>query len=295
MRDIPAASAPPAGPTSRGRIARVLGLWALLGAAACTTTPPPVGLTLVETPSEPVEPEEVARAQTILRDLEIYLGPIDGALDAETRVALARFQRRAGLEVSGNLDPPTREALQAGAPEAPPEDLRPLAPPLPALPSAEALLAPDPPRPQPPPGWLAPRIQPMREQMGEAARRAARILEEGGGDGAGEAAGLLRRARAEAFDAIVALRMEGGFAPLPPALLASLREALQERDLLVRPAQGGWGRGEEEAVRWLERSMGLPLTGLPSLALLEALGLDPEAVFSAGDGSEGQTAVQSGP
>lgn len=282
------------GLTSRGRIARGLGLLALLGGGACSTTPPPAGLEVVSPEPTPPEPEEVARAQRALRAQEAYLGPIDGRLTAETRVAVARFQRRAGLEVTGTLDAPTIEALFAGAPEAA-EEGPPPAPPLPELPSAEALLAPDPERPQPPPGWLEPLLEAVRADLEAEAEVAARLLAEKGVDGVAAAEARLSEARRAGFARIVEARLDGGYAPLPVPLLDSLRDALFERGLLVRPTEGGWGRGEEEAVRWLERSLGLPSTGRPSLPLLEALGIDPAPLFGRGDGFPKQTAIQSEP
>jgi hypothetical protein len=257
---------------------------------------------VVEPERPPPEPEEIAEAQRRLASLGDYLGPVDGRLTAETRVALARFQRRAGLEVTGALDPATWEALERAAPPLPEEALPEPPPELPSLPSAEALLAEEPHPPQPPPGWLEPVLEEAAALLaeGEAAAR-ARLAVEGGSaaDRAlrmGEAEARLGAARAAAFHAVVQARLQAGFAPLPEELERALRQALQERDLLVRPERPGWGRDEIEAIRWLERSLGLPPTGLPSLPLLEALGIDPSPIFGRGGiGPGAKNAIQSGP
>lgn len=269
-------------------------------AAACTSTPPPRGLEIVEPERPPPEPVEVERAQRRLRELEDYYGPIDGRLTAETRVALARFQRRAGLEVSGELDEATRDALEARVPAAPEAPAPELAPP--ELPSAEALIAPEPERPQPPAEWLDPLLREVADDLEEASRAAARLLSQGEGGGpaaqadrVGQADRILSEARREGFERIVAARVEAGFAPLPEPLLQALRQALFERNLLIRPENRGWGRDEAEAVRWMERSLGLEPSGLPTLPLLEALGIDPLPIFALGRGSPGQTAIQTGP
>jgi len=290
------------GRVRRGWGAAGLLLGLVLGATACSTTPPATGLRVVEPERPPPGPEEIAEAQRRLVSLGHYLGPVDGRLTAETRVALARFQRRAGLEVTGALDPETRQALERAAPPLEEEALPESPKELPSLPSAEALLAEEPHRPQPPPGWLEPVLEEAAAilEEGEAAAR-ARLAVEGGSaaDRAlrmGEAEGRLAAARAAAFDAVVQARLRAGFAPLPEELDRALRQALQERDLLVRPERPGWGRDEYEAVRWLERSLGLPQTGLPSLPLLQALGIDPTSIFGRGGiGPGAENAVQSGP
>jgi peptidoglycan hydrolase-like protein with peptidoglycan-binding domain len=49
--------------------------------------------------------------QQRLKDLGHYGGPVDGELGAETRAALARFQRSVPLPASGQLDEKTLAAL----------------------------------------------------------------------------------------------------------------------------------------------------------------------------------------
>lgn len=275
-------------------------VFALMVTLSCSTTPPPTGLHMIEEERPPPSPEEVVRAQRALAELNLYLGPMDGRLGAETRVALARFQRRAGLPVTGELDPETLEALLGEVPGVADGPVRPEVE-RPELPSAEALLEEAPPRPQPPPGFLEPVLAEAEALLaeGEAAARTILAAEGGVAERARrleEAARRIQEARAAAFARVVDARVRGGYAPLPEELLQALRQALAERRLLIRPEEMGWGSDEEEAVRWLELSLGLPPSGLPSLRLLEALGIDPSPLF--GDGRVGPGAkfeVESGP
>ena len=53
----------------------------------------------------------VAALQVALRAKRVYAGEIDGVLGPDTRAAVMRFQRRAGLVVDGVVGPRTRRAL----------------------------------------------------------------------------------------------------------------------------------------------------------------------------------------
>lgn len=53
----------------------------------------------------------VAALQVALRSRTVYAGTIDGMLGPQTRAALRAFQRAAGVNVTGKLDPDTRSAL----------------------------------------------------------------------------------------------------------------------------------------------------------------------------------------
>ncbi|PYJ28248.1 MAG: hypothetical protein DME89_06890 [Verrucomicrobia bacterium] len=55
--------------------------------------------------------EVIANVQGALQDAGYYLGPITGSLDAETRAALASFQRDYGLSITGAIDEPTVQTL----------------------------------------------------------------------------------------------------------------------------------------------------------------------------------------
>lgn len=55
--------------------------------------------------------ENVRAAQERLKDCSLYFGEANGAYDSETAAALTRFQIRNGLQISGQLDTATSEAL----------------------------------------------------------------------------------------------------------------------------------------------------------------------------------------
>lgn len=294
-----------------------------LGALGCSTTPPPRGLVVVEPTAPPPSIEEVEGAQRHLAERGLYHGPIDGELDAETRVAIARFQRKSGFEVTGTLDPVTQEALASGPLPQPAPEQQALPPEL-ELPSASALLEEPLPLPQPPPGALDATYEEVRRGFLAAAAEAERLLagttqeqespqgqvpqqEQAPPRGQGSPRGqepsqeqepaqeppqgqrlaerlaaaqqVIAQARIDAFRLLVEARREGGWALLPEALEVELRKALSARHLLLRPEDEGWGRDEAAAVRWLGRSLGIPDEGLPSLQLLEALGIDPAPMF----------------
>ena len=53
----------------------------------------------------------IANVQAALQDAGYYFGEITGSLNAETRAALANFQRDYGLPITGAIDQPTVETL----------------------------------------------------------------------------------------------------------------------------------------------------------------------------------------
>src|SRR5712691_3410459 len=58
---------------------------------------------------------EVSKIQTRLRELGLYLGPIDGVFGGGTEVAVTAFQQANALVVDGRVGPQTWAALFAGA------------------------------------------------------------------------------------------------------------------------------------------------------------------------------------
>lgn len=56
--------------------------------------------------------QQIAKAQTVLRELHLYQGEITGTLDVETQAALRRFQMLRDLRVTGALDDATLERLR---------------------------------------------------------------------------------------------------------------------------------------------------------------------------------------
>ena len=61
--------------------------------------------------SPPAPTNDVAVAQSRLKDRGYYSGPIDGVLGPNTQAALRAYQRDKGLSVTATLDAPTRGAL----------------------------------------------------------------------------------------------------------------------------------------------------------------------------------------
>lgn len=63
----------------------------------------------------------VSTVQSRLKAGGFYSGPLNGHYDSDTAAAVTRYQIRNGLQISGKLDAPTRQALgvTAGQPEVP--------------------------------------------------------------------------------------------------------------------------------------------------------------------------------
>lgn len=252
-------------------------------AGGCASRAPvlPRGVRLV--PALPAPPVAAVReAQEELRIRGLYRGPVDGELSPATRVALATLQRKSGLPVSGFLDPPTAELL--GLPPLPTENGG-------FSPGKEvraAALPPEPLLPQPPPGTFAPLREELDRELRSAASKAGQLVAAAAKEPLGSAArslagaeATLHAARIRAFDRLLRAREQGGFALLPAALLRELEQELGKRAVLARGIDGRLGPDDAEAIRWIERSRGLRETGLPSLRLLEELGIDPAPLLEA--------------
>ncbi len=259
-------------------------------AAACAGRAPQVPDRLVVVQEEAPWPsaELVAAAQRSLAEHGIFDGAIDGRLGPATRVGLARFQRANDLKLTGTLDRETAAALGL-VPGSGPAASPPL-PGAPLLPGAVELLN-DQERgalSQPPPDALAPALDKAATILAEVRAAAAEGLQRASMAGAGlpveeESLGSvqarLASGRQAAFHVILEARRNGGWALLPPQLALRLEEELARRSLLLRQPDGRLGPDAEAAIRWVERSMGLPPTGQPSLALFEALEIDPSPMF----------------
>ena len=70
---------------------------------------------------EPYAAATVIKVQEALTAVGLYTGEISGKLDDETMQAIAEFQKREGLGVTGIPTPRTREKLFAERPAAPAE------------------------------------------------------------------------------------------------------------------------------------------------------------------------------
>ncbi len=73
-----------------------------------------IGGAEVENVSEVTYSKGIEDAQTLLKDLDIYKGDIDGILGIETKNAIKEFQKLSGLVVDGILGPKTKSALEKG-------------------------------------------------------------------------------------------------------------------------------------------------------------------------------------
>lgn len=57
--------------------------------------------------------EEISGVQGVLKNLDLYEGPINGELDEQTVLALKEFQFQNGLDQTGKIDDATLEALKS--------------------------------------------------------------------------------------------------------------------------------------------------------------------------------------
>ena len=279
----------------------------------------PEGIHAVAEEEPPPSPDAIRQAQERLTALGVYDGAVDGELGARTRVALARFQRLSGMTPSGLLDRATIDALEQASAvpretaarggvvgRGPPGGA-------PVLPSAAQLLedegaVPD----QPPPGALCGALADAAALLEQARGTTARRLAEGApstgiaiedspsgviaAKAAPEAptavappaatASELRNAelrlsdaREAAFDRLVDARREGGWALLPHSLALDLERELARQSLLLRTPDGRLGPDAASAIAWVQRSHGRTPTGVPTIGLLEILGIDPAPMF----------------
>ncbi|HKS88654.1 MAG TPA: peptidoglycan-binding domain-containing protein [Stellaceae bacterium] len=83
------------------------------GSAAATNPAAtnPAGQMQPTTQSEAGATPQVREAQQQLKAAGLYNGPVDGVMDPDTRMAIARFQDQHGLRRSETLDPQTQAAL----------------------------------------------------------------------------------------------------------------------------------------------------------------------------------------
>ena len=73
-----------------------------------------IGGAEIDNVSEVTYSKGIEDAQTLLKDLDIYKGVIDGILGIETKNAIKEFQKLSGLVVDGILGPKTKSALEKG-------------------------------------------------------------------------------------------------------------------------------------------------------------------------------------
>ena len=84
-----------------------------LAAPAQSTTPTHDQSTKKQTAAhkDTASKDEIRNAQEALKDKGMYTGPVDGAMNTETKKALRDFQQKNNLEVTGTLNHDTKAAL----------------------------------------------------------------------------------------------------------------------------------------------------------------------------------------
>ena len=68
----------------------------------------------INTTGQIIYSKDIENAQKLLKDLDIYIGDIDGINGAATKTAIKEFQKLSGLVVDGILGPITKAALEKG-------------------------------------------------------------------------------------------------------------------------------------------------------------------------------------
>lgn len=61
-------------------------------------------VTVPDKPRAEPAPSSISRVQTVLADLDLYDGPVDGLMGPQTHAAIKDYQRVVGLETSGRID-----------------------------------------------------------------------------------------------------------------------------------------------------------------------------------------------
>src|SRR5262245_38705632 len=84
-----------------------------LMAPAQSTTPPQDQPTKKQTTAhkDTASKDDIRNAQQALKDKGMYTGPVDGAMNAETKKALRDFQQKNNLKVTGTLNQEAMAAL----------------------------------------------------------------------------------------------------------------------------------------------------------------------------------------
>jgi len=205
--------------------------------------------------------DTIAKAQQALKDQGFYYGQITGEKDTDTTAAIRRYQIRNGLQVSGELDKETLDALVSGAPVSAQPAIKNTPLPRPASPNESPRenenpeeIAPQPYALEPrdnsvdraPPQPFFPRQQPPPES----------VVPPGGG-----------------------LFTGTPYEMSPPEvqrnIVASAQEILARKDLYRGDIDGIFGPGTEFSIRAYQARLGLAVTGRLDLETLAGLNLLP--------------------
>ncbi len=218
--------------------------------------------------------DRIRDAQTELKTQGFYYGEIDGQVGAEMTAAIRRFQIRNGLEVTGQLNTPTMDALDTGSTE----QKAPAAPPPPME------RDPTPPAPAPEPRMTrepAPPVNIRRDESVEEGDRAflRRETPRQGPLPDDESVVPPPRPIPEPTADLEMLFAQTPFATAPRDVqeqtLRRAQSLLAQRGHYRDDIDGQAGPATEEALLTFQRSKRLPLTGRLDLATLSELRLLP--------------------
>lgn len=218
--------------------------------------------------------DRIRDAQTELKRQGFYYGEIDGQAGAEMTAAIRRFQIRNGLEVTGQLNTPTMDALDTGSTEEKP----------PAAPAPPIQRDPTPTPPEPEPRTAREAVPPVNIRRDESVAESDRAFLR---------RETPRRTPLPDDESVVppprpipepTADLEMLFAQTPFATAPrevqeqTLRRAqslLAQRGFYRADIDGQAGPATEEAVLTFQRSKRLQLTGRLDLATLSELRLLP--------------------
>lgn len=214
--------------------------------------------------------DRIRDAQAELKKQGFYYGEIDGENGAETSAAIRRFQIRNGLEVTGQLNEKTLDALDTGTVEK-------------EAPSPASQAVPTPPPPAPAPVTRAPQapVDLRREETPEDSDRAFLRREEMKRPPVvdGESVVPPPRPIPEPTADLGMLFAQTPYATAPREVqeqtLRRAQSLLAQRGFYRDDIDGVAGPATEEAVLTFQRSKGLPLSGRLDLATLSELRLLP--------------------
>jgi peptidoglycan hydrolase-like protein with peptidoglycan-binding domain len=206
----------------------------------------------------------VRDAQQRLRQLGYYEGPVDGLAGPETEQAIQRFQRRGGLDASGQLNTATADALRNDAAAAQRAAAKPV-----ELTDPTSVRT----------------VQNRLRQLGFYNGTADGVW----GPGTQQALERFQRARhldrvgeptaatmsAMGIDPGALNQMAGTAEPLDPAVVRGIQRRLRRLGFYSGAADGVWGPGSQAAVERFQRARGLQPTGDLNPTTLSALGFDP--------------------
>jgi peptidoglycan hydrolase-like protein with peptidoglycan-binding domain len=218
--------------------------------------------------------DRIRDAQAELKRQGFYYGEIDGQAGAEMTAAIRRFQIRNGLEVTGQLNTPTMDALDTGSTEENP----------PAAPQPPKQRDPTPPPPEPEPRMTkepAPPVNIRRDESVEESDRAFLRRETTRRTPPPDDESIVPPPRPipEPTADLEMLFAQTPFATAPRGVqeqtLRRAQSLLAQRGFYRDEIDGQAGPATEEALLTFQRSKRLQLTGRLDLATLGELRLLP--------------------